>query len=185
MKGFREEFESKGVRFVIRNPEVSDAAELMKAMRMVDEETVFLSRDPGEFDKSFTLEKEEAFLAAKAENECDNFLIAVTKSGEVAASCACAFDDSRMRARHVATIAVSVRKDFWRMGLGKRFFELQEKWCRENGIEKIKLEVVTENTRALGLYLSCGFVIEGTLRHEAKLADGTYQDHYLMAKLLN
>lgn len=184
MKDFSEIFENKGVRFVIRNPEVKDATELMKTMRQLDGETVFLSREKGEFDKHFTLEKEESFLKVKIESKCDNFLLAVTEGGEIVASCMCSFDDSRMRTRHIATIAIAVKRDFWRMGLGRRFFELQENWCRENGIEKIKLEVVSANTRALGLYLSQGFVIEGTLHNESKLADGTYLDFYTMGKFL-
>ena len=46
----------------------------------------------------------------------------------------------------------------------------------------MKLTVDTKNTRALGLYLSLGFVVEGTLRREGKLAAGSYCDVYAMAK---
>lgn len=42
----------------------------------------------------------------------------------------------------------------------------------------------TQNFRAIGLYLSKGYTVEGTLRHTAKMADGTYRDYYAMAKFL-
>ena len=62
--------------------------------------------------------------------------------------------------------------------------EIQEEWCRLQGIEKLCLEVDTSNTGAIGLYLSRGFVVEGTLRNEAKMQDGSYRDLYVMGKFL-
>ena len=62
--------------------------------------------------------------------------------------------------------------------------ELLEEWGAAQGIEKLALEVDTQNFRAIGLYLSKGYTVEGTLRHTAKMADGTYRDYYAMAKFL-
>jgi len=42
---------------------------------------------------------------------------------------------------------------------------------------------MTDNLRALGLYLRSGFRVEG-LRHRALLRDGTAIDEYYMGKLL-
>lgn len=80
---------------------------------------------------------------------------------------------------------ISVRKDYWRQGLGRRLMEIQETWCRGQGIEKLCLEVDTKNLRAMGLYLSRGFEVEGTLRRAAKMADGSYRDLYVMGKFLD
>ena len=62
--------------------------------------------------------------------------------------------------------------------------QIQEDWCRTQGIEKLCLDVDTLNTSAISLYLSQGFVVKGTLHREAKMSDGTYRDLYVMAKFL-
>ena len=80
-------------------------------------------------------------------------------------------------------LGISVRQDYQRQGIA-RLMEIQEEWCRSQGIEKLCLEVDTLNTKAIGLYLSRGFVVEGTLRREAKMTDGTYRDLYVMGKML-
>ena len=46
---------------------------------------------------------------------------------------------------------ISVRKDYWRQGLGRRLMEIQETWCRSQGVEKLCLEVDTANLPASGL----------------------------------
>ena len=112
------------------------------------------------------------------------FLLAVTPQGVVAGSSHCSFRLDRARYRHRAELALSVRQDYWRQGLGRRLMEIQETWCRGQGIEKLCLEVDTKNLRAMGLYLSRGFEVEGTLRRAAKMADGTYRDLYVMGKQL-
>lgn len=80
---------------------------------------------------------------------------------------------------------ISVRKDYWRQGLGRRLMEIQENWCRSQGVEKLCLEVDTANLPAIGLYLRQGFTVEGTLRNQVKLADGSYRDLYVMGKFLD
>ncbi len=182
MAKHREIFETKGTRFILRNAEGADAEKIIEFMRHVDSETTFLAREPGEFDASFTVERERDLLAGWAEGEEKLFLAAETEDGQIAATCGCFYNGSRRRVRHRAEIAISVRRDFWRMGLGRRLFEIQQDWCRENRIEKLCLTVDTLNTRALGLYLSLGFTVEGTLRREARMADGSWRDIYAMAK---
>ncbi len=184
MARYQEEFETKGARFRIRNAEDRDAQSLIGFMRYVDRETTFLAREPGEFEASFPPEKEAALLKTWADGEEKLFLMAVTEAGEVAATCGCSYSDGRKRVRHLGEIAISVRQDFWRMGLGRRLFEIQTDWCRKNGVEKLKLTVDTLNVRAIGLYLSQGFMVEGVLRKEAKMADGSWRDVYCMAKFL-
>ena len=182
MSRYKEEFQGKGGRFVIRNAEGADAPKLFEYMDHVDRETVFLAREPGEFAASYTLEEETKLLSSWAGEDETLFLVAETEDGEIAARCKCSYSKGRRRARHIAEIAVSVRQDFWRQGLGRRLMSIQLDWCREHQIEKLNLAVDTNNVRALGLYQSLGFVVEGTLRHEGKLADGTYRDVYAMAK---
>ena len=63
--------------------------------------------------------------------------------------------------------------------------EIQEAWCKRQNVCKLCLQVDTSNTPALGLYLRLGFEVEGTLRREARMADGSYRDLHVMGKFLD
>lgn len=182
---YEEVFQSKGAVFTIRNAGPQDAQAMLDYMGCVDRETTFLAREPGEFERGFTLEKERAYLAGCQESPGELFLLAVTAQGVVAGSSHCSFRLDRARYRHRAELALSVRQDYWRQGLGRRLMEIQENWCRSQGVEKLCLEVDTANLPAIGLYLRQGFTVEGTLRNQVKLADGSYRDLYVMGKFLD
>ena len=57
MQPYQETFQSKGQTFTIRTPRVEDAAAIIAYMEVIDQETTFLSREPGEFAQNVTLEK--------------------------------------------------------------------------------------------------------------------------------
>lgn len=182
MAKYWETYEKADKWFTIRNAEGADAQKVIHFMEYVDRETTFLLREPGEFEADYPLEKETELLSSWTEDPKHLFLLAETAEGEIAATCGCMYNASRKRTRHLGEIAISVRESFWRMGLGRKLFEIQEAWCQKNQVEKLCLSVDTLNTRALGLYLSRGFVVEGTLHRESKMADGSWRDMYRMAK---
>ncbi|EDT82699.1 GnaT-family acetyltransferase [Clostridium botulinum NCTC 2916] len=70
------------------------------------------------------------------------------------------------------------------MGIGKNLMKSGIEWAKENGIFRITLEVDINNYRAISLYLKFGFEIEGTLRNDKMLSDGSYTSGYAMALLL-
>lgn len=57
--------------------------------------------------------------------------------------------------------------------------DLADKWLN---LERLELEVYTDNAPAVRLYTKFGFVIEGTLVRFA-FRDGRYVDGYAMARL--
>jgi len=57
-------------------------------------------------------------------------------------------------------------------------------WCKEQGVEQLELEVVTQNSRAISMYKSFGFEIYGTKKHALKYENGTYADEYFMCLFL-
>ena len=83
---YEEVFQSKGAVFTIRNAGPQDAQAMLDYMGCVDRETTFLAREPGEFERGFTLEKERAYLAGCQESSGELFLLAVTPQGVVAGS---------------------------------------------------------------------------------------------------
>ena len=182
---YEEVFQSKGAVFTIRNAGPQDAQAMLDYMGCVDRETTFLAREPGEFERGFTLEKERAYLTGCQESPGRAVPAGCNGPGLVAGSSHCSFRLDRARYRHRAELALSVRQDYWRQGLGRRLMEIRGNLVPQPGIEKLCLEVDTKNLRAMGLYLSRGFVVEGTLRRAVKMADGSYRDLYVMGKFLD
>jgi putative acetyltransferase len=89
----------------------------------------------------------------------------------------------RPRRRHVGALGMAVRDDWHGKGAGTALMQaavdLADKWLN---LERLELDVYTDNEAAIRLYKKFGFVIEGTLVRFA-FRDGRYVDAYLMARL--
>lgn len=69
-------------------------------------------------------------------------------------------------------------------GVGRALLSTLIGWARTTGIECIRLTVLSDATRAINLYRSIGFEIEGTCRREVKYAPESYADQIHMAPFL-
>lgn len=69
-------------------------------------------------------------------------------------------------------------------GIGRALLTTLVGWARTTGIECIRLTVLSDATRAINLYRSFGFEIEGTCRREVKYALDSYADQIHMAFFL-
>lgn len=134
MQPYQETFQSKGQTFTIRTPRVEDAAALIAYMEVVDRETTFLSREPGEFALNVTLEKEQAYLRSCLEDEGQLFLIVEDGDGSIVATSNCVAMGRWQRHCHRAELGISVKQAYWRQGLGRRMMELLEEWAAAQGI---------------------------------------------------
>jgi putative acetyltransferase len=87
------------------------------------------------------------------------------------------------RRRHVGQIAMAVRDDWQGRGVGTILMgaaiELAEGWLN---LERIELDVYTDNEPGIRLYRRFGFEVEGMLRRYA-FRNGQYADVYAMARL--
>lgn len=164
----------------IRNGEVKDAEKLINLIKKVGKETDFLLNNPDEFN--ITIEEEENFIQNHVDSEVDLLVVAET-DGEVIGICGLNGNINK-RIRHSAEIALAIEQEFCGMGIGKELMKAGIEWAKENGISRITLKVDTNNYRAISLYLKLGFEIEGTLRNDKMLCDGSYIDGYTMALLL-
>jgi RimJ/RimL family protein N-acetyltransferase len=84
--------------------------------------------------------------------------------------------------RHVGRLGMGLLADYRNRGLGRALARQTIQAARLAGIERIELEVFASNRRAIVLYTTLGFVIEGTKRRARKL-DGRYDDNVCMALL--
>jgi len=86
------------------------------------------------------------------------------------------------RVRHSASIGLMVDRDYHRMGIGKalmtHLIDIGDNWLM---LIRIELGAFTDNEKAINLYKSLGFKIEGTKKY-AIIRNGKYEDEYLMAR---
>ena len=83
--------------------------------------------------------------------------------------------------RHVVDLSIVVHAGHTGRGHGRRLMEHAIDWSRRApDVEKIELRVRSNNPRAIGLYESLGFTVEGTLRRRLQLREG-YADDLCMA----
>lgn len=169
-----------GLDIVVRNPKEDDASQIVDLIKLVDTETSFLAREPGEFKTS--VEREKELISYWNDTPYKLFLVADV-NGTVVATCEVAID-SRKRYCHKGEIAIAVKKEFWHKGIGKALLKECIEWSKENKLLKLILEVDSDNERAYSLYKKLGFNIEGKKIKDRILADGTSKDSYLMALFL-
>jgi RimJ/RimL family protein N-acetyltransferase len=58
-------------------------------------------------------------------------------------------------------------------------------WARRNDFIRIQLEVLKSNERAISLYRKLGFELEGVKRKAVRRDDGSFEDVFVMALLLD
>ena len=92
--------------------------------------------------------------------------------------------DSDPRKRHIGKLSLAVAPQAQGCGVGSMLMDsaitLASNWL---GLTKLILHVIAANERAIRLYISRGFEVEGTLKKDI-LVDGVLQDALVMAKFL-
>ena len=81
---------------------------------------------------------------------------------------------------HSEGLALGVHRDFRRQGIGRKLMAgvIEQAW--DARLERLELEVWSDNQPAIGLYEKLGFRREGILRNYRYL-DGRYTDAVMMA----
>jgi RimJ/RimL family protein N-acetyltransferase len=161
---------------LIREVAVEDARALLDYVERISGESDFLSFGPGEFE--LTESEEEDFIRKCRASDNQLFLLGSIDDTIVATL---NFSGGRRpRVRHSGEFSMSVRKQYWGLGIGSLMLDTLIAWARDTQIvKKINLRVRTDNQRAIRLYERKGFGIEGTIRKEIFL-DGSYFDHHWM-----
>ncbi|MCX7773212.1 MAG: GNAT family N-acetyltransferase [Clostridia bacterium] len=162
----------------IQSAEPRDAEEFLFLVQKIDAETDFLVRAPGEF--RMNLNEEAQFIEDKLRSKKDILLTA--RVNGVLAGTLGFVAGTLSRYNHKGEFGLSVLKDFWGAGIGKRLIETMFEWADANGVIKICLEVDTCNSRAISLYRTMGFVEEGYLRMDRLMETHEFRDTLLMAR---
>jgi ribosomal protein S18 acetylase RimI-like enzyme len=156
----------------IRPAREPDAASLCAAVKAVAAEKMYLATIDG-----YSLEQTRAFLKHILDGSLPQMSAVV--DGEVVGFCDI-IPNSVKGFTHVARLGMGVRSEWRRQGIGRRMLDACLQLARDAGIEKVELEVFSDNIGAVRLYQSFGFKEEG-LRVRGRQLDGRYQDVKLMA----
>ena len=170
-----------GTCCVIRSAEPEDAAGMLLYMKTMLGETPFLMRTPEEFDYT---EEEEAKILAGRRNDPRGLMLVAEKDGKIIANAGISSHGAKSRLMHRAELGISVLKDFWGLGVGSALMDRLIAFAAGAGYEQAELTVESQNSRALGLYLKYGFTVYGTRPHGMKYPDGSYDNDYLMVRML-
>ena len=170
-----------GQHCTVRSVEPEDAPLMLQYMKIMLGETPFLLRTPEEFN--YTPEEEAGILAGRKDDPRSLMLIAEL-DGQIIASADVCSHGAKSRLLHRGELGISVRKEYWRQGIGSAMMERLIAFAKQAGYEQIELTVESKNHRALGLYIKYGFMIYGTRPHGMKYPDGSYDNDYLMVRML-
>ena len=164
----------------VRIGSAKDAQELLDYLEDVSGETSYLSFGQGEFD--MTLEEETAYLES-SRLVANRIYLVGRVDGRIVGSVS--YDGGRRpRTQHTGELGISVRKEYWGQGVGTVLMDLLIEWARANRtVTKLNLRVRVDNDRAIRLYESYAFEVEGTVRRDM-LIDGVYHDHLLMGLIV-
>jgi len=166
-----------GAQLHIRNAQISDAAALIDYVKLVAGESTFLTFPPEEFRRDIS--EEEGIIMAHLAVPNRIFILGVL-DGEIAGILNVEATQ-KSRLRHRVEFGVTVKKKHWGRGIGRRLLEEAILWAKDSPmVEKLILEVVVSNEKAVNLYKKLGFEVEGHLKRDT-LIDGQYYDVYIMA----
>lgn len=157
----------------IRNGEASDGKQVFDNFNETHAETDFLLSYPEE--NSFTVEQESEFLRRKAESENEVQILALV-AGRVVGTAGIEAIGSKFKVKHRAEFGISVSKSFWGLGIGRALTDACIDCARKAGYTQLELSAVAENTNAIKLYKSEGFIEYGRNPKGFKSKNGEYQE---------
>ena len=162
---------------IVRSGTEQDAQGVWDNFVLTHGETEFLTTYPEEV--TFTLEQEEAYLKQKEESDRDAALLAEV-GGKIVGTAGINGFRAAEKTKHRATFGISIAKAWWGLGIGRALTEACIECAGKAGYLQLELEVVADNSRAMELYKSVGFVEYGRNPKGFLSRNSGWQEHVLM-----
>jgi RimJ/RimL family protein N-acetyltransferase len=170
-----------GAEVVIRSATKNDASAILDLSKSVIGEEVYQLTSGAEF--KMTIDAEEKWIESHLTNPSRIILVAQVNSKVVGM-----LDFSnghRQRIAHTGEFGMSVEKGYRDQGIGSLLLQVLIEWAAQNKtIEKIGLNVHSDNDRAIALYKKMGFEIEGVRKRDLKYGEGQYVDTTVMGRFV-
>jgi L-phenylalanine/L-methionine N-acetyltransferase len=142
-----------------------------------------IRREPGVIETTLgtpseRIEVNREFIEALG--DADHYLVAEV-DGRLAGFAS--LREGKNRQRHTARLGIIVGREFQGRGIGRALMralvDIADNYLK---LVRVELDVVADNARAIKLYESFGFEVEGRKRKDA-IRDGEYVDCLLMARI--
>ena len=167
---------NNGKTLVLREANINDAEGILKYLNVVGGESDNLLFEENEFQ--LTVEQEKGYIETMRENDNALMVIGVI-NGEII-SIAQVAAPPRKRIVHNGELAISVKKEYWSMGIGTEIMKLLIDFAKKTGVIKnISLGVKSDNEKAIKLYEKMGFEKVGAHKNFFNI-NGVYYDEILM-----
>lgn len=164
------------MNIVIRPVRIEDSGDINELRRMkgVMENTLAMASERVSRTKKFTenLSNDDYVLVAEVEEENIKKVVGLVGLHL----------NTSPRLRHSASIGISVHTQYQSKGIGRKLLneilDIADNWLM---LVRIELGVYCDNEKAIDLYKSLGFEIEGIKKHSA-IRNGKYVNEYIMAR---
>lgn len=167
---------NNGMELIIDKAKNEDAKDMVEYLRLIGGESDNLLFGANEFP--LTVEQEEEVIESRNKSLTSCFMLGRINGELVSVTSLTA--PTRDRIAHTCEVAISVKKKFWNIGVGKNMLsELIEFAKNTNIITVIHLGVRADNENAIKLYEKLGFEKIGVYKNFFKI-NGNYYDEILM-----
>jgi ribosomal protein S18 acetylase RimI-like enzyme len=155
-----------------------DAAALLALQRRLDTQSAFMLLEPDERERA------PGRLRARLESQdlAGSFDLIAEREARLLGWMSVEVLPFR-RARHCGYVVIGVDTAAAGRGIGTALLTAGAAEAQRRGLRRLELTVMTDNLRALSLYVRSGFEVEG-LRRQALDRNGTVIDEYYMGRLL-
>ena len=159
-----------------------DADSLAETLKMLQEESDFLTRD----SNSSAMSQEQVRDFILQQGQKNNAICLVAKVGERVLGLLNVAGNDFSGTDHIGEIFIAVRAAYQGYGIGSYLMEALIDWAENTSqMRRLELDVQVRNTKAVHLYQKFGFAIEGTKKRGAKTKNGEFLDVYAMARLMD
>lgn len=164
----------------IRKAMVNDAEQIIEHIkRILKENHSFMATTPEEFTVSVVEQRE------KIVNCSERGLMLVAEQENQIIGILDFHLSSRKRFSHQGLFGISIQETFANKEIGTCLIKKLLEWARkQEHIEKISLEVFSNNERAIHLYTKLGFKEEGRRHKHVKFGPNEYVDDIIMSQFV-
>lgn len=167
-----------GCTVLIRRAVEDDARALHDGAYQVALEGVYIGWEGGPF------EEEKRRQVLREHLEPGRCYLAAEVEGKIVGALSARRGHFGEKDAHVCHIGMWVMPGFRGIGVGSALIDSVLAWARDEGFEKVALEVFSTNIPAINLYRKFGFTAEGVLKRHYKLC-GQYADSIQMGLFLD
>jgi len=150
-----------GPAIVVRPARTSDLPAMLRNLKSVVDEQVYT------WTERVGREKKERLLAGIRNPQSLSIVAQLSGEKGIVGQLSLRPPGDVRKVSHVRNLSILVVKGYRDRGVGKALLQYAIDWARrKEGVEKIHLGVFLTNTRAIGLYKTMGFEVEGVLRRQ-------------------